>query len=315
METTASEENEAGELDTCEPTSELHDSILDESHEATLAEDILPSPVTTSPSAAPLIDNQNSFCNICKRKFYSYNFLRHHMNKIHGIKLAKRELPKDENEHAAASQATALEAQMPMESTPKSILMKKLNRLPLSNSLLNLVNSFKCRLCSKDFKNKPLLKQHVQNSHKIKFSDYVTKYVHAEQSSTSLARSILLNNLFNASSSASPNKSFKFRNKRSDAGRKRKNSANSVGQSSIESSVSKKSRTSSDNEINDMIKQCKSMYPSEGNLQAFMLEKDESEPDENACFMPCLVYLPVKGRINDQISVRIKLRPIKQDNE
>lgn len=313
METTASEENEFGELDMTEAESgELHDS-LEESQEMTMAEEILPSPPSTSPSTAPITDNQNSFCNICKRKFYSYNFLRHHMNKIHGIKLAKREPLKDENEHSPHQQQ--LQQHQHKEATPKSLLMKKLNRLPLSNSLLNLVNSFKCRLCSKDFKNKPLLKQHVQNSHKIKFSEYVAKYVHTEQSSTSLARSILLNNLFNSSSASSPGKNFKFKNKRMDAGRKRKNSGNSVGQSSIESSVSKKSRTSSDNEINDMIKQCKSMYQNEGNLQAFMLEKDESEPDENACFMPCLVYLPVKGRINDQISVRIKLRPIQQDNE
>ncbi|RNA40081.1 zinc finger protein 521-like [Brachionus plicatilis] len=316
METTASEENEAGELDMTDERSELQYSMIEENSEMTMADatnEIVPSPPSTSvsPSATPIVDNQNSFCNICKRKFYSYNFLRHHMNKIHGIKLAKRDTTKDENEQTPDKTDVAVST--PKDSTPKSQLMKKLNRLPLSNSLLNLVNSFKCRLCSKEFKNKPLLKQHVQNLHKIEFADYVAKYVHAEQSNTSLARSILLNNLFNAS--FSPSKNFKFKNKRADAGRKRKNSGNSVGQSSIESSVSKKSRTSSDNELNDMIKQCKSMYENEGNLQAFMLEKDESEPDENACFMPCLVYLPVKGRINDQISVRIKLKPIKQDKE
>ena len=38
------------------------------------------------------MDTVNSFCNLCKRKFYSYNFLRNHAHKIHGMTLPKRSL-------------------------------------------------------------------------------------------------------------------------------------------------------------------------------------------------------------------------------
>lgn len=36
------------------------------------------------------MDFENSYCHLCKRKFYSYNFLRNHATKIHGISLPKR---------------------------------------------------------------------------------------------------------------------------------------------------------------------------------------------------------------------------------
>ncbi|CAF1042477.1 unnamed protein product, partial [Brachionus calyciflorus] len=360
-ELSANEENEAGEV-MHESEGRRDSNCSDESNISMESnnQEILPSPPSTSASPSQAIDNQNSFCNLCKRKFYSYNFLRHHMNKIHHIKLPKRtfnhineiennypnaqiesdehdddlhddnednlqivetlehnnEQQEDEEELQQEEQVPITEQEITNEKNdvqirPKNLVMKKLNRLPLTNSLLNLVNNLKCRMCMKEFKNKPLLKQHVLNSHKIKFTEYLSKYGSIEQSNTSLARSILLNNLFNLNQS--PSKKFKKQKLSAvaDTGRKRKNSGNSIGHSSIESSASKKSRTSSDEcDMNDMVKQCQSLYDNTQNLQAFMIEKDESEQDENTNFTPCLIYLPVKGKINNQISVRIKLKPV-----
>jgi hypothetical protein len=43
-------------------------------------------------SGGGLIDTQNAYCHMCKRKFYSYNFLRNHMSKIHNMSLPKRSM-------------------------------------------------------------------------------------------------------------------------------------------------------------------------------------------------------------------------------
>ena len=44
-----------------------------------------------------------------------------------------------------------------------------------------------------------------------------------------------------------------------------------------------------------------------------MIEYDNDEDDDDMFgkfFMPCMIYLPVKSKLNDSISVRVKLKPI-----
>ena len=48
-----------------------------------------------------------------------------------------------------------------------------------------------------------------------------------------------------------------------------------------------------------------------------MIEYDNDEEDDmfGRFFMPCMIYLPVKSKLNDSISVRVKLKPISYIND
>ncbi len=53
------------------------------------------------------------------------------------------------------------------------------------------------------------------------------------------------------------------------------------------------------------------------NMQPFMIEYDNenNKHDLGKFFMPCVIYLPVKSKLNDSISVRVKLKPVDYLNE
>jgi len=52
-------------------------------------------------------------------------------------------------------------------------------------------------------------------------------------------------------------------------------------------------------------------------MQPFMIEYDNenNKHDLGKFFMPCVIYLPVKSKLNDSISVRVKLKPVDYLNE
>ena len=57
-------------------------------------------------------------------------------------------------------------------------------------------------------------------------------------------------------------------------------------------------------------------------LQAFVIENDydaDSNDNEhssfNKCFRPCMIYLPVKHRLSDTLSIRVKLKPVDAEDK
>ena len=55
-------------------------------------------------------------------------------------------------------------------------------------------------------------------------------------------------------------------------------------------------------------------------LQAFVIENDyDADNDENSsfnkCFRPCMIYLPVKHRLTDTLSIRVKLKPVDAEDK
>jgi len=57
-------------------------------------------------------------------------------------------------------------------------------------------------------------------------------------------------------------------------------------------------------------------------LQAFVIESDfgdaKAKSDEenfSRCFRPCMIYLPVKHRLSDTVSIRVKLKPVEFESK
>jgi len=198
-----------------------------------------------------------------------------------------------------------------------------------------------CNICNKELCNKYFLRQHVSHRHKLTFDEYLEKY---EDPATS--RSILLksqmNNMNNTTTNSNTSQIVQANNHKKPLNvehedlseqnkRKRKYSGNSSASfrstsNSYEyvssnsdcedyaagNTASKKTKIDTkplDDEDDDEV---------ESNMQPFMIEYDQEDEDDDMFgrfFMPCMIYLPVKSKLNDSISVRVKLKPISYAND
>lgn len=157
------------------------------------------------------MDLANSYCHLCKRKFYSYNFLRNHAYKIHGMSLPKRS--RNENGNTPTHPSTDDGANMDLleqggefdddgANVQKSSKRRKnvkdhLDSIYAANQIdptsanssstaaitnllsiinMNLMKQLDCQLCSQPFTSPILLKQHVTSIHKIDYEDYLSKF-------------------------------------------------------------------------------------------------------------------------------------------
>jgi hypothetical protein len=70
----------------CSASSITNKKISKNGHQQQQAERVIANNIT-----------RRSFCDLCRRKFYSYNFLRNHMKKIHGIRLPRHVVEGEES--------------------------------------------------------------------------------------------------------------------------------------------------------------------------------------------------------------------------
>ena len=171
--------------------------------------------IITNNLANKIFFNRNSFCNLCRRQFYSKCFLKNHLLRIHGIKLEDDDMSEsDITRNKIFINKLNFKNNAANQLLKKSIHKKKYNNFFMSmieqdtkqkhlynsnynNSGTSRVN---CNICNKELCNKYFLKQHVNNSHKISFNDYLIKYEHDngndlldDENSSVLAKKLLNN--------------------------------------------------------------------------------------------------------------------------
>lgn len=109
------------------------------------------------------------------------------------------------------------------------------------------------------------------------------------------------------------------------SGRKRKYSGSSscasydtISSSSNFNNESKKSRScdvDDENMFSNQLLQLTNAAEQEGfsDLQAFVIESDEADTTFNDFFRPSMIYLPVKARLNDSLTIQVRLRPAERN--
>ncbi len=207
------------------------------------------------------------------------------------------------------------------------------------NSPASAMDRVKCLMCHKEVCNKYFLRQHVQSRHKITFEEYIEAYgIHFQRknarnpnpagSPASLAahllsqRSKVINKLPHRNSTAGSQRPSRSVTSEPDSATRKRKFSNASSRSETESydtvsssSNFKKSRQTTDESLfSDQLLRLTNSAEEQGfsDLQAFVVEGDEECEEFQQYFRPSMIYLPVRAKLNDSISLRVRLRPVEQ---
>ncbi len=212
------------------------------------------------------------------------------------------------------------------------------NNQPNLNSPASAMDRVKCLMCEKEVCNKYFLRQHVQTRHKITFEEYIEAYgIHFQRknarnpnsvaSPASLAVHILnqktkINKLPHRNSTGSQVIRPRSTVPEPDSTTRKRKFSNASSRSETESydtvsssSNFKKSRQTTDEILfSDQLLRLTNSAEEQGfsDLQAFIVEADEECGEFQQYFRPSMIYLPVQTKLNDSISLRVRLRPVEQ---
>ena len=170
-----------------------------------------------------------------------------------------------------------------------------------------------CELCNKELCNKYFLKSHMLNTHNINIDDNEPQIDMETAAATAAAATV-----------SSVNRRFVMQKKQ----QKIKNTIEPQ-----KNEIETKYSTKTDNSVlldspqkifNELYRSClpstiqtqtngtEVQNSSKFDMQPFLIESQEKRFNEN--FVPCLVYLPVKNRIQSTIQLQLQLKPLDQTN-
>jgi hypothetical protein len=311
--------------------------------------------------------NKSSFCNLCKRQFYSKCFLKNHLARIHGITLDDDELDQDEDANDQSEMAANKRIfinKLHLKSSANNLLKKsiyKKKHQPAFNHIFSgsmssgpatmmMPNSsirVRCNICNKELCNKYFLKQHVTNSHKLTFNDYLLKYEHGQSgdvdprtlalSGTSFfSRSLIPSESQHSNTKSEPvlgnSNKYVISNQRQNdrvmgprpTKFKRyvllKKNKKLLVRSIFKKKQSDEKTSQNDADVDtkdDALDAYKKLYGGElaDKLRPFWIESSQGEKN-GMLNAPCLVYLPWSGKDlaqDGEITISVKLRPVQQN--
>jgi hypothetical protein len=287
-------------------------------------------------SSQQQIISRDSYCELCKRQFCSKYFLRNHMINMHGINQTKFNYNKTTPTPTTTTVLPPNHKPAEQNSSPLSSVSSKLscnNNNSNNNVTETIVNGLasrvQCVICSKELCNKYFLRQHLINVHKTSVEDYNEKFdiistKSLDEEDLESQKMKLQSNHLKFLSLISGNKSFKRRKRQySECSSVSSSSSSSISaysvgdlssssSSSCSSTMSLKTRRLFKRQNKVFVEKKKKEIDADGDvdMQQFLLESSDDVFCSN--FMPCMVYLPVKYKLNESVSVNLTLKPIKK---